>query len=715
MALGPLASFRGYVLASLTLTTIVISHAIYVKRFFYRTVVYLSSSKFAILAVGNMALVLLLLIWRAIQAMFLGPLRFREVERLHLRAREAIIECCFAMTIFREEFNARFLALVTTLLLVKSLHWLARDRVEFLEEQPLTSTSAHARLVGLLTVLLVVDSALVMSCGYHTFKARGPTMLVLFAFEFTVLLIDLMSCIVRYVLHAVDMHYDGRWDAKGLYSFYNELLTDMCQLTVYILFFFYVQLFYTFPLHIIRDLYLTFNKFQRRCVDFLRYRRVVATMNELFPDATEEELSAGDRTCIICREEMREAKKLNCAHMFHARCLQSWLKRQLTCPTCRSAVDVSESAATHNRTASSENLQRAPDNLPDRPAIPAEQNPNDRVVPNIRANARMSIQAFRAPQPAPAARPAPRGFAMNDQGDANVIRNIWQTILNFIGTGQQPGPAGNANVPQQQPHPPVYGPPAHQMYAPHAWPVPPTMPMYPPFPHAYPFDPRGPVPHLPESHRRPHPANVLRANPPSFLRGRERVASSSGFQRIETPLTADDENFLSAIRAQRPEWVQLEQLLMMCQGLNELRVQSRNLQSQVEHLMGITENLLLHATAGASPGGIPGPVGNDAGLQTDRQVRSSSTIGNTTRLSEPFRAPHAPTESMHNNLSLSPSTGDVIDGQSDPSARANRYNSRNDASSSSVSQVDEREMLRQRRIQRLEARNREHEPVGNQE
>jgi Ring finger domain len=316
---------------------------VYAKRFFYRAVVYLSSSKFAILAVGNMALVSFLLAWRVIQTIFLGPLRFREVERLHLRARDAIIECCFALTIFREEFNARFLALVTTLLLLKSLHWLCKDRVEFLEEQPLTPTSGHVRLVGLMALLFAIDARLVVSCSLYTFRAPGATMLVLFAFEFTVLLIDLVSNVVRYVLHVVDLYLDSRWDAKGLYSFYNELLSDMCQLTVYVAFFIYVQFFYTFPLHIIRDLYVTFTKFQRRCADFLRYRRV-ATMNELFADATEEELAAGDRTCIICREEMRAAKKLHCGHMFHVRCLQSWLTRQPSCPTCRSAVDVSETA-----------------------------------------------------------------------------------------------------------------------------------------------------------------------------------------------------------------------------------------------------------------------------------------------------------------------------------------------------------------------------------
>ena len=67
-------------------------------------------------------------------------------------------------------------------------------------------------------------------------------------------------------------------------------------------------------------------------------------MNERYPDATAEELEAtGDRTCIICREQMvhggepgRERtrpKKLRCGHILHFHCLRSWLERQQNCPT----------------------------------------------------------------------------------------------------------------------------------------------------------------------------------------------------------------------------------------------------------------------------------------------------------------------------------------------------------------------------------------------
>jgi E3 ubiquitin-protein ligase synoviolin len=78
-------------------------------------------------------------------------------------------------------------------------------------------------------------------------------------------------------------------------------------------------------------------------MSFLRYREATARMHERYLDASAEELDAtGDRTCIICREQMvhggetggerTRPKKLRCGHILHFHCLRSWLERQQTCP-----------------------------------------------------------------------------------------------------------------------------------------------------------------------------------------------------------------------------------------------------------------------------------------------------------------------------------------------------------------------------------------------
>jgi E3 ubiquitin-protein ligase synoviolin len=186
----------------------------------------------------------------------------------------------------------------------------------------------------------MVDSLFLQYTISETLQ-RGPSVLLLFAFEYVIQASMIVSTFLKYGFIGIDMMLEGRWENKGVYVFYLELITDMLHLFVYLMFFIIVFTFYGLPLHLVRDLYWTFRNFRQRVADFLRYRRVTANMNERFPDATPEDLARCDGTCIICREEMTPStqnKKLPCGHVFHLTCLRSWLERQQNCPTCRANV-----------------------------------------------------------------------------------------------------------------------------------------------------------------------------------------------------------------------------------------------------------------------------------------------------------------------------------------------------------------------------------------
>lgn len=62
---------------------------------------------------------------------FLGTLRAAEFEHLMERFWYALTETCLAFTVFRDDFNPKFIALFTVLLFLKSFHWLAEDRVDY--------------------------------------------------------------------------------------------------------------------------------------------------------------------------------------------------------------------------------------------------------------------------------------------------------------------------------------------------------------------------------------------------------------------------------------------------------------------------------------------------------------------------------------------------------------------------------------------------------
>jgi E3 ubiquitin-protein ligase synoviolin len=149
-----------------------------------------------------------------------------------------------------------------------------------------------------------------------------------------------------------------------MFVFYVDLITDFLKLSTYLGFFAVIVTFYGVPLNVVRDVYVTARSFITRLRDLMRYRTATRNMDERYPNATQEEMTAmSDHTCIICREEMMvqdtstrnqanppgttvpardgpnmTPKKLPCGHIFHFYCLRSWLERQQSCPTCRRPV-----------------------------------------------------------------------------------------------------------------------------------------------------------------------------------------------------------------------------------------------------------------------------------------------------------------------------------------------------------------------------------------
>ncbi|RUP06387.1 hypothetical protein BC936DRAFT_140315 [Jimgerdemannia flammicorona] len=69
----------------------------------------------------------------------------RPSTHLYERSWYAVTETCLAMTIFRDEFDTRFVVTFTTLLFLKIFHWLAQDRVDFVSvvTDPLWEIIAH--------------------------------------------------------------------------------------------------------------------------------------------------------------------------------------------------------------------------------------------------------------------------------------------------------------------------------------------------------------------------------------------------------------------------------------------------------------------------------------------------------------------------------------------------------------------------------------------
>nr|XP_020451046.1 E3 ubiquitin-protein ligase synoviolin [Monopterus albus]XP_020451047.1 E3 ubiquitin-protein ligase synoviolin [Monopterus albus] len=351
---------------SLTLTGAVVAHAYFLKHQFYPTVVYLTKSSPSMAVLYIQAFVLVFLLGKFMRKVFFGQLRAAELEHLIERSWYAVTETCLAFTVFRDDFSPRFVALFTLLLFLKCFHWLAEDRVDFMERSPNISWVFHMRVLSLMGLLAVLDF-LFVNHACHSIITRGASVQLVFGFEYAILLTMVLTTFIKYVLHTIDLQSENPWDNKAVYMLYTELFTGFIKVLLYIAFMTIMIKVHTFPLFAIRPMYLAMRQFKKAVTDAIMSRRAIRNMNTLYPDATPEDLQASDNVCIICREEMvTGAKKLPCNHIFHSSCLRSWFQRQQTCPTCR--MDVLR--------ASNNNQTPAPAQVPPpAPAAPANAAP----------------------------------------------------------------------------------------------------------------------------------------------------------------------------------------------------------------------------------------------------------------------------------------------------------------------------------------------------
>ena len=402
-----------YAGASAASVAICLLYAFNTRPNYYSAAVLLSQSNACILVLTNLCLVAAWSFMLALQRLFYGPLRPIEIEQLSDKAWYAVLDTLLAMPSFREDVGGWLLAMFTLLMAGKVWSWIGEGRVDILEQQPPANPALfHARLASSLTISVAFDIFMLQYCIDHVVADPRPGMMVIFTFEFAIQCIFSCFTLARYCLAVINARIELRqtknaieerkqeireeraasgqneaptrdpepivvdenevdvpgWEEKRRYLFALEVFTDFLKLSIYIAFFAVSITFNGLPMHIMRDVYMTFASFTRRVADYMAYRKATSDMNSRYPDATTTEIR-GD-ACIVCRETMvaweqtptqdqsqpagqqpptapapsrrrdegLRAKKLPCGHILHLRCLKAWLERQQVCPTCRRPV-----------------------------------------------------------------------------------------------------------------------------------------------------------------------------------------------------------------------------------------------------------------------------------------------------------------------------------------------------------------------------------------
>ncbi|CAM9756025.1 unnamed protein product [Ascophyllum nodosum] len=332
--------FGIYVGVSFIVALTTVFHAWHTREEYFPTVVFMTTNKLAQVVIGNWVLVMGVVIGKALQMLFLGRLRDNEVEVVYDNARYAIMETCLALTVFRGDLSAVVFGMFAYLLIVKAYHWLAQARVEHLEQfNGPQGVASLLRLTSMVVLNILIDASMLLYCAGNVTLDEKPNVLILFAFEFAILSVAAISTLVHLVLHVIDTRMSGAWHGKSTCTMLLEFFSEVLTFSFYVIFFLVMLVFYGFlPVHLVRDMYVSFARVQRRLRTLVRYQRLVSTMEQRFPAATNDELAECEHTCIICRDAMRSGKKLPCSHIFHFHCLRLWLQQQQACPTCRADI-----------------------------------------------------------------------------------------------------------------------------------------------------------------------------------------------------------------------------------------------------------------------------------------------------------------------------------------------------------------------------------------
>lgn len=327
------------VVASFVLTAAVIENARLKCKQFYPTVVYITHSSPSMAVIYVQVLILAFLGTKLLQKVFFGTLQQEETDHLYERLWFTTTETCLAFTVFKNDFNNNFIALLTLLLVLKSFHYLAEKRVELLERSPTISSLCQVRMTFLLLILSALDMTLI-HVAIDSVLSNGPLFYIVFGFEYGILLVVLFSFTLKYMIHCLEIFLAVSWEEKSVFLLYTQLIFGFINVCLYLAFVAAMVSAYVMPLFALRPLYYSLTSFKNTFYDVIMSRRALRNMNTLYPNATQADIEAYDNVCIICREDMhdRASKKLLCNHIFHTSCLREWLQRQQTCPVCRTSV-----------------------------------------------------------------------------------------------------------------------------------------------------------------------------------------------------------------------------------------------------------------------------------------------------------------------------------------------------------------------------------------
>lgn len=91
-----------------------------------------------------------------------------------------------------------------------------------MERSPVITWFFHVRVVTLLGLLFAMN-LIMINYAYNTTATKGPSVQLVFGFEYAILLTVIFNITIKYILHTIDLQSENPWDNKPVFLLYTEL------------------------------------------------------------------------------------------------------------------------------------------------------------------------------------------------------------------------------------------------------------------------------------------------------------------------------------------------------------------------------------------------------------------------------------------------------------------------------------------------------------
>ncbi|CRG95738.1 ERAD-associated E3 ubiquitin-protein ligase HRD1, putative [Plasmodium gallinaceum] len=311
---------------------------------FYSSVVYLSTEKFPKTIIYNFLLMIFIVFCKLLLNIFIGELRYLEVEQLIDNARAFIMDTILFLVLSKPTINGKevssiiLIKYLSIIVILKAYHLVLYSRVSHIFELGVPRTRVLVRLFIFMCLLSVAN--LTMFTYFYKYSLKNSTMYLWLFFESLSIFESCQISIFKFFVNIIDLRSPNGLPSKATILFFLDILHDIMSLIIFLVFIivFILNNFSNLPLHMTADIIHVVKTLISRFKSFQRYRELTKNIESKFIDATEEEIREVG-TCIICRDDLKEgSKKLSCSHIFHVECLKSWFIQQQTCPICRNEI-----------------------------------------------------------------------------------------------------------------------------------------------------------------------------------------------------------------------------------------------------------------------------------------------------------------------------------------------------------------------------------------